>query len=241
VVNFRVYYAVIIQAPVLQDPPDNTTIQTQRPTFTVRTRRRRGRPVRCGTVRSRNRRRAGQSHVSIVMNETPNSTSYTVPVDLTPASRYFWRVKALDPGHESSYSPTRTFLTPVAAPPPPSPVPIPQPSPGGGAAADQLNMSQATILNSPFDLPNWPITTAITELNIRPSGISIEFSKKDGPGRWPDVTPPGWTGALQYTLGCASTSRQVVLLGGDRCCTDSPRRRPAAGRASGSDPLAGPR
>jgi hypothetical protein len=48
-------------------------------------------------------------------------------------------------------------------------------------------MSQAAILNSPFDLASWPITTAITGLNIRPSGISIEFSKKDGPGRWPDV------------------------------------------------------
>ena len=34
-----------------------------------------------------------------------------------------------------------------------------------------------------------------------PGGISVQFSKKDGPGRWPDVTPPGWTGPLQNTLG----------------------------------------
>src|SRR5439155_6649360 len=25
--------------------------------------------------------------------------------------------------------------------------------------------------------------------------------KQDGGGRWPDVTPPGWGGGLQFTLG----------------------------------------
>jgi hypothetical protein len=28
-----------------------------------------------------------------------------------------------------------------------------------------------------------------------------EFSKRDGAGSWPDVTPPGWTGSLEYTMG----------------------------------------
>ena len=88
VVNFRVYTPVIIQPPVLQDPPDNTTIQTQRPTFTVQNAQKTG-PAgqmqylfEVGTdVALANR------IVSIVMNETSNSTSYTVPVDLTPATR----------------------------------------------------------------------------------------------------------------------------------------------------------
>src|SRR5205814_6062127 len=24
---------------------------------------------------------------------------------------------------------------------------------------------------------------------------------QDGPGRWPDIVPPGWDGPLQYTVG----------------------------------------
>jgi hypothetical protein len=90
--------------------------------------------------------------------------------------------------------------TPTPEPTPsPTPAPVPGPSPGGGL--DAIDLHSATILNSPLDIANWPITTTITELNIRPSGIAVEFSKKDGPGRWPDVTPPGWDGPLQYTLG----------------------------------------
>jgi hypothetical protein len=66
-------------------------------------------------------------------------------------------------------------------------------------------MSAATILNSPFDLANWPVTTSLEVVDIRPNGVSVQFSKKDGAGRWPDVTPPGWSGALQYTLGMCLT------------------------------------
>jgi len=33
--------------------------------------------------------------------------------------------------------------------------------------------------------------------------VSVTFDKQYGPNRWPDVTPPGWTGTLQYSLGMA--------------------------------------
>ena len=59
----------------------------------------------------------------------------------------------------------------------------------------------AVLHNSPTDLANWPITTALQTVDIRPQGVLVEFSKKDGPGRWPDVRPPGWSGTLEYTLG----------------------------------------
>lgn len=64
-------------------------------------------------------------------------------------------------------------------------------------------MSEATILNNPSTLADWPITTRITRLELRPDGIHVEFSKRDGGGSWPDITPPGWDGPLQYTLGMA--------------------------------------
>jgi hypothetical protein len=50
---------------------------------------------------------------------------------------------------------------------------------------------------------NWPATTQITRLEFRPTGVHVEFSKREGAGRWPDVTPAGWDGALQYCLGIA--------------------------------------
>lgn len=80
---------------------------------------------------------------------------------------------------------------------PATPAPVPTP------AVDGINFSQSIIRDSPATLASWPITTAIRVLELRPNGIHVEFSKQAGPGRWPDWTPPGWDGALQYTLGMA--------------------------------------
>lgn len=81
---------------------------------------------------------------------------------------------------------------------PPRTPETPPPAPG-----DALNLKGAIILNNPPDLASWPVTTTITALDIRPTGIHVEFSKREGAGRWPNVTPPGWDGPLQYTLGMA--------------------------------------
>jgi hypothetical protein len=79
--------------------------------------------------------------------------------------------------------------------------PSPSPSPAPSPAADMIPLSSAIIRNSPLNLASWPITSALRVVEIRPSGVHVEFSKQDGPGRWPDWTPPGWDGALQYSLG----------------------------------------
>jgi hypothetical protein len=64
---------------------------------------------------------------------------------------------------------------------------------------DMLNLSTADIVNSP-DVRSWPCTAALTRVSFENGQTSVEFSKKDGPGRWPDGIPPGWEGPLQYTL-----------------------------------------
>ena len=61
---------------------------------------------------------------------------------------------------------------------------------------------------SPHDVADWPITTAITGMDFQSNGVRVDFSKKDGDGRWPDIVPPGWGGPLQYTLW------MVVNIGG---------------------------
>jgi len=68
-----------------------------------------------------------------------------------------------------------------------------------------LDLHDATIFDNPSNLADWPITTEITEVDFEyngKDGVHVEFSKKDD-GSWPDVTPPGWDGPLEYTLGMA--------------------------------------
>ena len=74
------------------------------------------------------------------------------------------------------------------------------------AAATTLDLHEATIYDNPANLADWPVTTLITDVEFQylgQDGVHVEFSKRDGAGSWPDVTPPGWDGPLEYTLGIA--------------------------------------
>ena len=82
----------------------------------------------------------------------------------------------------------------------PAAAPTPAPT---GVGTDAVPLSSMIIRDSPATLASWPITTTIRVLDIRADGIHLEFSKQSGSGRWPDWTPPGWDGPLQYTLGMA--------------------------------------
>lgn len=70
-----------------------------------------------------------------------------------------------------------------------------------GAAPTMIDLYDVIIHDNPENVADWPITTMITSLEFREGGAYVEFSKKDGDGRWPDIVPPGWDGPLQYTLG----------------------------------------
>ena len=71
----------------------------------------------------------------------------------------------------------------------------------GGAPPDTntIDLASARIVNAP-DVRGWKQTAKITKLSFDGSVTRVAFDKQDGPGRWPDVTPPGWDGPLQYTL-----------------------------------------
>jgi len=98
---------------------------------------------------------------------------------------------------------TQTLHRPQAAAPAPAPAPAPPPPPppSPSGPSDAIDLHSAIITGSSAqDVANWPITTAITGMDFQSNGVRVDFSKKDGPGRWPDVVPPGWDGPLQYTL-----------------------------------------
>jgi hypothetical protein len=73
---------------------------------------------------------------------------------------------------------------------------------GSLAPPDAIDLSQAAVYNSPGDIASWPVTGAITTVTMAPNGttnhgVSFAFTTENA---WPDYTPPGWTGPLEYTV-----------------------------------------
>jgi hypothetical protein len=98
--------------------------------------------------------------------------------------------------------PPESPLPPVIAPPE-------NPAPASAIAADAIDLSRAEVFNSPGDVASWPVTAKLTALDLGPGGVHVDFTRKDGPGSWPDV-PFGAPGdSLQYTLWAA------VKVGGE--------------------------
>ena len=61
-------------------------------------------------------------------------------------------------------------------------------------------MIQANIYDSPPDLGSFARTATITSITFGSGVFAVDFDKRTGPNRWPDV-PFGPGGSLQYTLG----------------------------------------
>lgn len=208
--SFSVFTPIVIQAPVLASPVSNVRTDNQHPTFQWTNAPRSG-PVGAITYILELSKNDSFTDMAAIWQiaELPNQTSFTAPGDLGASTQYFWHVRGADPSTIGPWSATAAFQTPA----PPAPPPPPPPSGGGGggggstgpAPNDAIDLHTATILNSPADLANWPATAKITLLDIRPNGIHVEFTKQTGRGRWPDVTPPGWDGPLQFTLGMVLT------------------------------------
>ncbi len=200
-VAFVIYVPVVIQAPTPVQPIAGALVSSIRPTFIVQNAARTG-PA--GAIVYELYIAADASFTQPVyagqFSEGQGQTSMTIEKDLPADTTLFWRVRAVDPKNQGAWSQILAFRTPAGGGSP-SPTPTPTPNPGPAQASDMVNLSGAVLHNSPTDLANWPITTALQTVDIRPQGVLVEFSKKDGPGRWPDVRPPGWSGTLEYTLG----------------------------------------
>jgi len=204
--NFAVYTPIVLEAPAPFLPAANSTTASIRPTFVVNNAPRSG-PVGAIQYVLELAYDAGFTNkvTSWLATETPTQTTTSTP-DLKYSTTYYWHVRAYEAtfGY-GPWGPTVAFTTPadaVAAPAPPVGG-APNPGGGGGGGQDAFNLAAAVIQSSPTGVASWPVTTKITSLSVRTDGIAVEFSKKSGPGRWPDVVPPGWSGPLQYTLWIA--------------------------------------
>ena len=92
---------------------------------------------------------------------------------------YYWRAKATDSTNKitTGYSATANFLS------------------------QSFNFATAKMWDSPPDLAVWPETAKITAIDFTGDAMIVDFDRRDGPNRWPDQVPPGFAGALEYTLG----------------------------------------
>ena len=185
-----------ISAPSLVSPSANAHLDTTQPRLTVTNAPRAGAvgPVVDYQFEVANDEAFASPFGSWNVPEQANETSLVLPQALAYSQVYYWRVRATD-GTPGAWSITRAFQAPN---PPAAPAP---PSTPAGNGQDAIDLRQAVITGaSPRDVAFWPVTTRLNVLDFRTNGVYVEFSKKQGAGRWPDVVPPGWDGALQYTL-----------------------------------------
>jgi hypothetical protein len=76
--------------------------------------------------------------------------------------------------------------------------PVPAPTPAPAAGGDQIDPHSVIVRGGCCgDVANWPVTTQIRVIDGNAGGWFVDFSAKNS---WPEVTPPGWDGGIQYTL-----------------------------------------
>ena len=124
---------------------------------------------------------------------------------LAPGTTYYWRARVSDVanGITTPYSAAASFV------------------------AQTFNFRSARIWDNPRDLGSWPVAARITSIEFTGGAMRVEFDRRTGANRWPDVVPPGWNGPIQYTLGlCLNINNQwncsaVVLFWPGRDLNDS--------------------
>jgi hypothetical protein len=109
----------------------------------------------------------------------PNTTVTAVVNGLVPGATYFWRARATDT--------LNNITTPYSSP--------------ASFVAQSFNIRAAKFWDNPSDTGSWPVGAKITSIEFTGFSMRVDFDRRTGSNRWPDVIPPGWVGGLQYTLG----------------------------------------
>src|SRR5262249_43046418 len=160
---------VVIGAPAPVSPGINVTVANVKPRFVFANAERSG-PVGTITyVLEISTTDSFATKVTFTVGEQANQTSVDVPQDLAPSTIYFWHVRAADPSTSGPWSLIFAFQTPAAAPVAPvAPGPVVTPIPGAGV--DGIDLTQAQVYNSPYDIAYWAPTSRITRLDLTTTG-----------------------------------------------------------------------
>ncbi len=194
--NFDVYTPVVIGQPVLIAPVHDTVTTNMHPTFRIGNAPRSG-PAGPITYQVQIDYNAGLTAPGEgFFPEIAGETTFAFPADLPVAGQhYFWRARALEATTTGPWSTIQSFSTPAVL------------TGGGGGGggnvisnpADGLSLGSAIVTGGAApDVASWPVTTTISQLVLGPGAYCrVEFDAKS---RWPESTPPGWAGGIQYTL-----------------------------------------
>jgi hypothetical protein len=196
--NFDVYTPIVIGAPVPIAPVNGLLVDSVRPRFTVTNAQTSG-PVGPLTyvVEVSDSQAFANKLAALGTGEQPGQSVVDATADLPYSKQLYWRVRAADATVTGPWSATQLFQTPSA------PVVSPPPSGGGGggpAPNDAINLNQVAVYNSPADIASWPATVTINRLTMQPTGAPAEGLSFGFTSNWPDFTPPGWSGSIQYTV-----------------------------------------
>jgi hypothetical protein len=191
--TFNVGPEVVLQAPTVTAPTNGGQLSSQA-LLVVNNAQRTG-PAGALTYRFEVSASSSFGNLAFVapnVAEQGNQTSVRMDANLTTNGTYYLRVRASDNsnGITGPYSSTIQFKY----------VPF--------------DLSQAIIVNSPPDLAVWPEGAKVTSINFTGDAFEVDFDRRDGPNRWPDMIPAGFEGALQYTLGmCVNNHNQWYCSG----------------------------
>ncbi len=180
--GFGIGPEVVLNQPVNGDPQPNATVGEQ-PTLNVNNVGRSGPngPIFYRFEISETSAFGSLVYTATVAERTDLSfTGHAVTIKLAEKT-YFWRVTATDPAN--AVTSTASAVSAMKVQP--------------------FNLQQATILDSPDNFAFFAETAKITTLVMGPSGINVDFTKKNGPDRWPDIFPPGFSGPIRSCLGMA--------------------------------------
>ena len=118
------------------------------------------------------------------------TTTVTAPVSgLAQGTTYYWRARATDA--------TNGITTAYAA---------------TSFVAQSFDLTRARFWDNPPDAGTWPMTAHVNYVEFTGFSMRVDFDKRTGPNKWPDLIPPGFQGPLQYTLGMCR-----FLQGGWHC------------------------
>jgi hypothetical protein len=214
VASFDVFTPIVINAPTLSAPVGGVTTSSVTPRFTINDADKSGPYGSIVYVIEVADTDTFANKVAVwTIPEQPGTTSLDAPGALPANSQLFWRARAADQTTTGAYSSTAVFKTPAIAPPPPS-----GGSGGGGgggnfASLDQINLGAAHIVGGgPTDVASWTVSTNIQHIEFSSSaGLAFTFPANS---YWPDYTPPGWSGPLQYTVWACYQSGGAWTCGG---------------------------
>ena len=120
----------------------------------------------------------------IFSSDTPESPGETTTVaaaisGLNRGSTYYWRARAADQtnGITTAYSAAANFV------------------------AQAFDITKAKFWDNPPDAGSWPMTAHVNYVEFTGFSMRVDFDRRTGPNKWPNLIPPGFQGPLQYTLG----------------------------------------